>query len=516
MLLVEPDEDLVVAYRFVLREAGLQVDAVEAFQAVEPALAEKPYDAVVFDRRLLEEHPSGYLTDERMADWRVPIVLAYRLDDGTFVVPDVAGRQVPSIPPSGSVVTQRTVVRPSVHRVGELEIDTERREVHRSGELLSFTRSEFDALALLAANVGDPVPDSELLHHVWSDRVDPGAGRLPMLIDRLRRKLRHPVQVKRVPDYGYLLSAEVGVEPPPRPSADERPVDPVPPSAMLELPGNPFRPVARPSVQHVGDLEIDTVRREVHRSGELLPVTSEEFDVLALLAEDVDRQVSEAELTARIWSPIDPPAEPLAVLITRLNRKLRPSVSIREADSDGYVLAIEPVPASELTIPVTVYLSEESAHREVQTAVEDLIQAAGADIVHRDRPVLGSWFRRMWARMGPIADSELGRIATHTLESRLVLEQDATVTATMMQHLGPLLAGLQNTRDAVIRVGALLIVKADWAVSVHQLTAEQQLVLDHHPQLLTAPHEVLDALRLPADAGHGDQQAIGAHPPDLC
>jgi hypothetical protein len=64
----------------------------------------------------------------------------------------------------------------------------------------------------------------------------------------------------------------------------------------------------------------------------------------------------------------------------------------------------------------------------------------------------------------------------------------------MMQNLGPVLGSLQPTKDAVIRVGALLIVKVEWTVAVHQLTAAQQLLLDHQPQLLTSPHDILAAL----------------------
>jgi hypothetical protein len=56
--------------------------------------------------------------------------------------------------------------------------------------------------------------------------------------------------------------------------------------------------------------------------------------------------------------------------------------------------------------------------------------------------------------------------------------------------------GVFGTHNACIRVGALLIVKVDWVVSIHQLTAAQQLHLDHQPNLATAPHKVLQALKL--------------------
>lgn len=86
--------------------------------------------------------------------------------------------------------------------------------------------------------------------------------------------------------------------------------------------------------------------------------------------------------------------------------------------------------------------------------------------------------------------------ATHAADSRLILAQDAQVTAMMLQNLGPVLASLQPTRDAVLRIGALLIVKVNWVVQVIQLTAAQQAVLDHRPELATKPHEIVAASQL--------------------
>jgi len=61
--------------------------------------------------------------------------------------------------------------------------------------------------------------------------------------------------------------------------------------------------------------------------------------------------------------------------------------------------------------------------------------------------------------------------AAHAADLRVALAQDATVTATMLQNLGPVIEALQPTKDAVLRVGALLIVKVDWTIVVHRLTA---------------------------------------------
>ncbi|MGH4010558.1 MAG: CHAT domain-containing protein [Pseudonocardiaceae bacterium] len=164
-----------------------------------------------------------------------------------------------------------------------------------------------------------------------------------------------------------------------------------------------------------------------------------------------------------------------------------------------------PSPNLEQTIlPITIYLSDELAHEQVEAAIEDLLAIAGGHIERRDDPVLGSWFRRVWGRICRAAHSpwahEATIVATHAAESRLVHAQDATVTATLMQNLGPVIAALQPTEEAVIRLGALLLVKiADKPLVVLQLTSAQQLALDHQPQLAKSPHDILSALELQSD-----------------
>lgn len=163
-------------------------------------------------------------------------------------------------------------------------------------------------------------------------------------------------------------------------------------------------------------------------------------------------------------------------------------------------------PASRLTepevapLPITIYLSGAAPHRDVQAAVEELLSTAGLAILDREDPVIGSWFRRMRATMSRAARSQVVResalTAAHIADARLILAQDATITATMMANVGPVLTSLQPTKDAVVRIGAVLIVKVDWEVRVVQLTAAQQAILDHQPQLATSPRDVIGAIGL--------------------
>nr|WP_246481625.1 hypothetical protein [Amycolatopsis umgeniensis] len=167
----------------------------------------------------------------------------------------------------------------------------------------------------------------------------------------------------------------------------------------------------------------------------------------------------------------------------------------------------EPLPPDTLRheasgFPIAIYLSAAAGHEVVQGAVEDLVRTAGAEIIELGDPEIGSWMRRLVGRLKDAAETPTGRdaavTAAHAVEARLVQAQDATNTATLMQNLAPMLTALQNTPSAVVRVGALLIVKNGDILAVHQLTAAQQFHLNHKPDLLTSPHDILQALGLHA------------------
>ena len=158
-------------------------------------------------------------------------------------------------------------------------------------------------------------------------------------------------------------------------------------------------------------------------------------------------------------------------------------------------------------LPVTIYLSEVEGHERVESAVENLLAAADLSIDSREDPVIGSWFIRMWATLIRTAKSpgvrEEALAVKHILDQQLILGRDADITARLLQNLGPVVVSLQPTKDAVVRVGAILIVKVDWVVQILQLTAAQQAVLDHQPHLAASPHEILAALRVTSEKVNG-------------
>ena len=113
---------------------------------------------------------------------------------------------------------------------------------------------------------------------------------------------------------------------------------------------------------------------------------------------------------------------------------------------------------STVTLPVSIYLAEEGIHAQVEAAVEEWLGRAGISIEDREQPIIGSWFRRMRASAKVALNSEtaqdLARTAVHAADARLILDQDARITAAFLSNLAPVIASLQPTKDAVLRVGA--------------------------------------------------------------
>lgn len=194
-------------------------------------------------------------------------------------------------------------------------------------------------------------------------------------------------------------------------------------------------------------------------------------------------------------------------MLPRLNRLLRRMAETPDPTVDQEMLFFSWREPDELRdtdatgLPSTsIYVADENIASDVEAAVEAWLASAGLVVEARDRPVIASWFRRLRIGVEQAVHSGVAQdaalIAVHAADSRFVLYQDAQTTALLLQNLGPVIAALQPTKDAVVRAGALLIVKVDWQVQVFQLTAAQQAILDHRPRLASQPDAIIQALQL--------------------
>ncbi len=76
-------------------------------------------------------------------------------------------------------------------------------------------------------------------------------------------------------------------------------------------------------VLSVADLEVDLQRREVKRSGRLIPLTNREFELLSLLAQNAGRPLRREAILQRIWGyDFIGEGDPVKVYVNYLRKKL--------------------------------------------------------------------------------------------------------------------------------------------------------------------------------------------------
>jgi two-component system, OmpR family, response regulator len=82
-----------------------------------------------------------------------------------------------------------TVVKETVLRVGDLEVDLVTRTVRRGGHDIELLPREFQVLEYLVRNAGQVVPRAMLLQHVWDLHFDPTTNIIDVYVGRVRRKV---------------------------------------------------------------------------------------------------------------------------------------------------------------------------------------------------------------------------------------------------------------------------------------------------------------------------------------
>jgi two-component system OmpR family response regulator len=82
-----------------------------------------------------------------------------------------------------------TVVKETVLRVGDLELDLGSRTVTRGTQKIELLPREFQVLEYLVRNEGQVVPRAMLLQHVWDLHFDPTTNIIDVYVGRVRRKV---------------------------------------------------------------------------------------------------------------------------------------------------------------------------------------------------------------------------------------------------------------------------------------------------------------------------------------
>ena len=101
-------------------------------------------------------------------------------------------------------------IRSPVLKVGDLELDSETRDVRRAGERIELTPKEYTVLEYLMRHAGRVMSRTLITEYAWDYHFDPGTNIVDVVINRLRKKVdtghAHKL-VHTVRGVGYVVKA---------------------------------------------------------------------------------------------------------------------------------------------------------------------------------------------------------------------------------------------------------------------------------------------------------------------
>jgi len=201
-----------------LRENAYAVDLADTGEKALEMASETPYDSILLDVRL--PGLSGIQVCRELRDSKIdtPILMLTArslveqrvegLDAGAddyltkpFAVAELLARV-------RALVRRQSSKHRSPLRYGDLELDSQRRRVTRSGRQITLTSKEFALLEFLISRAPDVAPRTEIIEHVWDSNFDSETNLVEVYINRLRQKLSPegtPRIIHTVHGIGYCL-----------------------------------------------------------------------------------------------------------------------------------------------------------------------------------------------------------------------------------------------------------------------------------------------------------------------
>jgi two-component system KDP operon response regulator KdpE len=211
ILVVDDEPQILRALDVGLRGAGYEVETADSLAAARVAAGMRPPEAVILDLVL----PDGTGTElaQELRGWTsAPIIVLSAVGEEREKIGALdAGADDYVTKPVGIdelLARLRAVLRrsgPSVDpvvRVGELEVDLEKRDVHLAGAPVHLTPLQFELLRVFARNPGKLLTHRALLQEVWGPGYGGESNLLHVHISQLRRKIEPDPSRPR-----YLLTA---------------------------------------------------------------------------------------------------------------------------------------------------------------------------------------------------------------------------------------------------------------------------------------------------------------------
>jgi|SRR3954452_13686963 DNA-binding response OmpR family regulator len=217
VLLVDGDSPLRAVLARRLRGAGIAVDEVADSADVKMAVDLNQYRCLVLSAKPESSDHTKLLQHLRGVGKTVPTLVlgatdavrerleAFEAGSDDYVAKPFAVEEFIIRVRALARRAEAELVRPPVRSIGDLSLDTARREVRRNGQLLPLTPKEYSILELMSDRAGVVVSRADLVDHCWDEYTDPMSNVVEVHMTALRRKMGDPVLIRTVRGAGYVL-----------------------------------------------------------------------------------------------------------------------------------------------------------------------------------------------------------------------------------------------------------------------------------------------------------------------
>lgn len=204
VLVVEDEQKVAAFLRSGLEEQGYRVEVAYDGQTGEKLATSNNYDIIVLDvvlpvvsgielcRRMKSTHPETPIlmltalgtTDDKIAGFEAGA-------DDYLLKPFEFKELVARIKAltKRSLLQRQGAVERNVLRVGDLELDLDRKLARRGDKTISLTAKEFSLLEYLMRNKGRVVSKPQIAEHVWDVTFDTGTNVVEVYVNILRKKV---------------------------------------------------------------------------------------------------------------------------------------------------------------------------------------------------------------------------------------------------------------------------------------------------------------------------------------
>jgi DNA-binding response OmpR family regulator len=222
ILLIEDDSSIVIGLRMNLEREGYEVELAEDGEVGLSRAVEGAFDLILLDVMLPKRNGYEVLDALRKQNIRTPVLM---LSARSAEMDKVMGLDLGAddyVPKPFSVAELLARIRAAIRRgtsrddlrfrMGDVEVDPERRRVRKTGNDVELTAKEFEVLLLLKGAHGRVLSRDAIFEHIWGDAHHGTLRTIDNFISQLRSKLetdpaapRHLLTVRGV---GYRLSLE--------------------------------------------------------------------------------------------------------------------------------------------------------------------------------------------------------------------------------------------------------------------------------------------------------------------